>query len=424
VTLKHRWKKPILRVNNTMRDLHLYSIATIFLSFCSITPSRAQWIQPYFPIATEVVVLSFASIDSNFFAATSNDGIFLSKDSGITWSATPDSGLNCTYVYSLAKIGTSLFAGTDTGVFRSIDKSKTWSAVNTGLPGTRIYALAANGTNLFAASQTIRAGHAGDDLFISKDSGVSWTLTGTPFPDTFSIYTLSSNGSEFLAGGDMGAFLTTDNGTTWTPLGLSNVISIAAKGSILVMGTFGGVEVLDDNGDRWFSDGLIKEDVYSLALSGTNIFAGTYPDGVFLSTDSGASWKACGLASDTLVYNFAITGADLFAGTDLGIWRRPLSVMINTSAVAPTRFSIQSISSYPNPCSQSATITFSSTSSVDGEVTILNLLGVEVARIFSGELSAGEHSFTWDASGMAAGIYFCKVRFDGKLDQIPVMLEK
>ncbi len=42
-------------------------------------------------------------------------------------------------------------------------------------------------------------------------------------------------------------------------------------------------------------------------------------------------------------------------------------------------------------------------------VTVVNLLGEEVARLFEGELAAGEHSFTWDASGAAPGVYAMEV---------------
>jgi hypothetical protein len=56
-----------------------------------------------------------------------------------------------------------------------------------------------------------------------------------------------------------------------------------------------------------------------------------------------------------------------------------------------------------------------------GDVTIYNLLGSEVARLFSGELGAGPHSFEWDASGVAAGVYECVVRVGGEVRRIPVL---
>jgi hypothetical protein len=35
----------------------------------------------------------------------------------------------------------------------------------------------------------------------------------------------------------------------------------------------------------------------------------------------------------------------------------------------------------------------------------VNLLGVEVARIFSGELDAGEHSYIWNSQDLPNGMY-------------------
>jgi hypothetical protein len=127
---------------------------------------------------------------------------------------------------------------------------------------------------------------------------------------------------------------------------------------------------------------------------------------------------ACGLAYDTLVYNFEIIGSNLFAGTDLGIWHRPLSQLIDNSAGVSAAGKEQIITAYPNPFSQSSTITFSCAESGVAVVTIVNLLGAEVARLFSGELGAGEHSFEWDANGVAAGIYECIVRVNGTVQRI------
>jgi hypothetical protein len=75
--------------------------------------------------------------------------------------------------------------------------------------------------------------------------------------------------------------------------------------------------------------------VYSLATSGTNIFAGAYGAGILLSTNNGASWTAVnnGL-TNRYVYALAVSGTNLFAGTAfVGVWRRPLLEML---PAAPT----------------------------------------------------------------------------------------
>jgi hypothetical protein len=51
------------------------------------------------------------------------------------------------------------------------------------------------------------------------------------------------------------------------------------------------------------------------------------------------------------------------------------------------------------------------------------MLGVEVARLFSGELGAGEHSFPWsNPTGLPDGTYECLVRMNGQVETLPVVL--
>jgi Secretion system C-terminal sorting domain len=82
------------------------------------------------------------------------------------------------------------------------------------------------------------------------------------------------------------------------------------------------------------------------------------------------------------------------------------------------------VQSYPNPFSQSTTITFSSQEEGYAEVTIVNLLGAQVARLFSGELTSGEHSFVWDASEIRPGMYECVAQMNGQIKQMPMILAK
>jgi ligand-binding sensor domain-containing protein len=61
--------------------------------------------------------------------------------------------------------------------------------------------------------------------------------------------------------------------------------------------------------------------VYAFAVSGTNLFAGTDEGGVFISTNNGTSWTAAstGLTNAT-VQCFAVSGTNIFAGTWDGVY--------------------------------------------------------------------------------------------------------
>jgi hypothetical protein len=57
------------------------------------------------------------------------------------------------------------------------------------------------------------------------------------------------------------------------------------------------------------------------------------------------------------------------------------------------------------------------------DISIVNQLGVEVAHLFSGELDAGEHSFTWSTPpGLSDGVYDCVVRMNGEVQRVGIML--
>jgi photosystem II stability/assembly factor-like uncharacterized protein len=62
--------------------------------------------------------------------------------------------------------------------------------------------------------------------------------------------------------------------------------------------------------------------VRALAVSGANLFAGTQDSGIFISTDNGTNWTwiNTGLPKYTYVFSFAVSGAYLFAGTSDGVY--------------------------------------------------------------------------------------------------------
>ncbi len=147
---------------------------------------------------------------------------------------------------------------------------------------------------------------------------------------------------------------------------------------------------------------------------------------IFLSTDTGATWKHVndGL-SDSSISFLAVTGQYLFAANaNDSFWRRPLSDL-GISAVAEAPPIKQNIRSFPNPFSQSTQITFTTAAAGYADVSIVNLLGAEVAHLYSGELAAGNHSFPWSKpAGLPDGMYECLVRMNGRVETLPMILTR
>lgn len=70
------------------------------------------------------------------------------------------------------------------------------------------------------------------------------------------------------------------------------------------------------------------------------------------------------------------------------------------------------LSSEPNPFAASAKVSLDLDVAHDVTIRVSDLLGRSVAVLFSGKLQAGKHTFTWDASKFAKGIYFCHAQFE------------
>jgi hypothetical protein len=190
----------------------------------------------------------------------------------------------------------------------------------------------------------------------------------------------------------------------------TSAVALAVSGTNLFAGTNSGTGVFlsTNNGTSWtaVNTGLTNTTVNALAISGTNLFAGTL-GGVFLSTNNGNSWTSVGLAT-TYVYSFAVSATHLFAGTyGGGVWRRPLSEMVTPvesySIEMPTQFSLEQ--NYPNPFNPTTAISYQLSAVSVVTLTVYDILGREIAKLVDGKQQAGVHTVRWDASLFPSGVY-------------------
>ena len=126
-------------------------------------------------------------------------------------------------------------------------------------------------------------------------------------------------------------------------------IGVAPNGNLFAGTSNQGVFLSTNNGASWSaaSSGLTESAIKSIAFLGTNVFAGTNGNGVFLSTDNGASWTAVNSSiSYQEVLSLAVSGSNLFAGTSYGgIF---LSTNNGTSWTAADSGLVLNFGSYPS----------------------------------------------------------------------------
>jgi hypothetical protein len=156
---------------------------------------------------------------------------------------------------------------------------------------------------------------------------------------------------------------------------------------------------------------------------------GTYPTETEMdytswgvSFSDGRQTQRVGIVPDVVVRP---TIADIRAGIDPVLDTAIILAGGNLTVNNPNPIPM-SMLAYPNPLthSHSTTLSFTSPQSGYATVSIVNALGVEVARVFEGELSVGEHSVEWNTpSELPSGMYECILRMNGQLSRVGMIVQ-
>lgn len=85
-------------------------------------------------------------------------------------------------------------------------------------------------------------------------------------------------------------------------------------------------------------------------------------------------------------------------------------IQMLTEEQIPTQFDLKQ--NYPNPFNPATIIEFALPKSAFVTLKVYNLLSEEVAMLISEQLSAGIHKLSWDARGLASGIYLYQLKTD------------
>ncbi len=369
---------------------------------------NAQWVPTERFPSSGGGVFSLTSSGTNVFAGTFNGGVFLTTNGGTSW-AEVDSGLTNKSVWSLTISGSNLFAGTNgSGVFLSTNNGTDWTGASSGLPdNTTVYSFAVSGTNIFAGTD--------DGVFLTTDKGSNWIEKNSGLPNTWAR-ALVVSGSNIFAAVGFSVFLSNDNGLNWIevnsglPTNLT-IYSLVVSGNNIFVGTNGGGVYLSvDNGANWneVNTGLTNDVVWAFAVYGSTVFAGT-DDGVFVTTGDGSSWE--GTEYDYLsVYALAISEMQLFTGGGLSrVYKRPLSEItdVEISDRFPSEFLL--LQNYPNPFNPTTKIKYSIPSIRFIKLKINNILGQEIATLVNEDKQPGTYEVEFDASNLNSGIYFYSI---------------
>jgi|GEM_PF-2595024 len=428
---------------------------------------------------TAYAVIGPGTASPILFAGTDDIGVYRSTDNGANWIDV-NNGLSYfiewTTVKALAVIGTNtssstLFAGLqDRGIYLSTDSGNSWQ--ESGLNENTVQAFAVMNSN--SSSPMIFAGTADSGVFLSTDRGSRWKHVGLTHQDVRALAVCNGNSpSPMLFAGTYGngIFFSPDHGTTWISIedGLINpyVQALTVTGG----NTSSPMLFAATNGSSVWRRSLSELSTvsYSIGVSADSLDFGSVPvgkDSVRIVTVSNVGKSPLTIQSFQLTpKQNAFSTSDLSAKVELlpgesftfevffqpskaGVFSANLEIVSEAesvnitftgSAYAAAEITPQSdptslLTIFPNPFSQSTTISFTSQASGYAYISIVNALGTEIAHLYSGELAAGEHRFVWNparsmsdhaaAPRVPDGMYECLVRMNGRMETVPIMLDR
>ena len=245
------------------------------------------------------------------YLALQEKGVFRSTDAGEQWTLL-NNGLMDRTIFKVAAIGDTVFAGTDSGLYR-LDAGA-WERLLVDVSGS-IYALVVSEDSLYVStgpdflalqqieSKPVKIEQTLSRVFHSADLGTSWTEIT---PTSGSRPMMAITGINLLVAGKtilaqaFTLFRSRDGGQTWVDLGLgmnSSILgtfpSVAVDANTFYKtGTF-GIHRTIDGGESWhlFMDGMVGTGIQDLVSVNNRLYALTKGD-IVQSTDGGESWRA------------------------------------------------------------------------------------------------------------------------------------
>lgn len=294
-----------------------YLIAGGITGVFTSTDNGESWssVNQGLPFSTNTLVVK----DTNIFAGTFT-GIYLSTNNGTSWTET-DSGITNKYINCFAIKDTNIFAGTNDGIFFSTNNGTSWNIIDTGIFNTNIKCLAVSGDSIFAGTSVLTADTNNTGIFLSTDNGKTWNAHNYGLPTSgLPVFSLSVNGKNIYAGVS-GKLYRLDYGWNEVDGGITNagVNALTGIDTMLFAGNPDGAFISTNRGLSWkkINDGLKATVVGSLSLKGTNLFAAT--GGVFLKSSGDMNWTS--ITGTLLGINCLISdSANLFAGGAFGVY--------------------------------------------------------------------------------------------------------
>jgi hypothetical protein len=450
-------EKKWLCINKLSGRLNMKNLLQTLIFFLLVTQiCFAQWVQVGLG---DKAIKDIATRNSNIFAITFDSGsVYRSTDNGNNWTVIVDTSAAdiaiapSGTIFLLKKI---IFYGVLWNrLFSSPDNGAMWDTINVeeqiippGWEPPQLMNVSVSHTGIVYCGISKRTGEKGGCTFIaySTDGGITWA---TPGWDLLGGHLFDYKGERVISAGfcwgldaprsgDDHLYMSTDDGSSWTELGNPplfvggcHVLSLCLNGNILLGGSdylSSGLFLTTDSCTTWLQvSTVIPKAGLSIESGGTLV--GTDSLGIFFFSDNGDSLGARNDGLTNLnIHTLSIDNNDyVYAGTDSGIWKRPLSEIVTSikeiSTTIPTKFLLSQ--NYPNPFNPTTSIQYAISSRQFVKLIVYDVLGNEIETLVREEKPAGTYEVTWYTVNLPSGVYFYRLNAENFIETKKMLLLK
>ena len=387
-----------------------------------LDPPSGTWQTANDGFTREPRARAMETLDNRLLVA--GPSLYRTSDGGQSWTTT---SIPSPYSFVLYALEDGTLLNADGTLARSANLGETWETISLPPSGTlprqpSAFLQTTTGTVLAGTSSSYALGSVGD-VVRSIDGGVTWEPNMTPPPrlgpvvslvqtDTGRLFAGHSTGG-WEGGGAGGISRSDDDGLTWTAAHFGFVWSVVAlpEGRLLVA-TEDSLFHASPSGEVWEPLGRVPQTRSTLhrTLNG-EVYSYGYSSGVFRSLDDGVTWTPIndGLGNRSVASFAEAPNGDLFAGTANGVFR---STTV-PEGVEPDPLPVGLAPPRPNPTTGTTVLPFLLDAASDVSLSVYDALGRRIAVLAEGLHDAGPHEPTWDARGLAPGVYLVVLRAGG-----------